>query len=159
MWASKRQPVTSLSSTEAEYYAASACGAEVLAIRYFLSEITGNAHPLATPVYVDNSGCVNLAKDFNSCKRTKHIDRRINFLTDYQDMGEIQVIYIPTSRNTADALTKPLPKAKFLEHRSLITRESAAWGGVRVNDRGASVGASQTSVKCGGPTVSSVGRA
>ena len=60
MWASKRQPVTSLSSTEAEYYAASACGAEVLAIRYFLSEITGNAHPLATPVYVDNSGCVNL---------------------------------------------------------------------------------------------------
>jgi hypothetical protein len=158
MWASKRQPVTSLSSTEAEYYAASACGAEVLAIRYFLSEITGNAHPLATPVYVDNSGCVNLAKDFNSCKRTKHIDRRIHFLTDYQDMGEIQVIYIPTSRNTADALTKPLPKAKFLEHRSLIARESAAWGGVRVNDRGASVGASH-SVKCGGPTVSSVGRA
>ena len=113
---------------------------------------------MATPVYVDNSGCVNLAKDVNSCKRTKHIDRRIHFLTDYQDMGEIQVIYIPTSRNTADALTKPLPKAKFLEHRSLIARESAAWGGVRVNDRGASVGASH-SVKCGGPTVSSVGRA
>ena len=76
------------------------------------------------------------------------------------------MIYIPTSRNTADALTKPLPKAKFLEHRSLIARESA---GVRVNDRGASVGASQvhlpykegapTRVKCGGPTVSPVGRA
>ena len=59
------------------------------------------------------------------------------------------MIYIPTSRNTADALTKPLPKAKFLEHRSLITRESAAWGGVRVNRAG---GASA------GPSVSSVGR-
>ena len=71
-------------------------------------------------------------------------------------MGEIQVIYIPTSRNTADAFTKPLSKAKFLEHRSLITRESAAWGGVRVNR------AEGASVRCAGPTVgpvkSSVGR-
>ena len=48
-------------------------------------------------------------------------------------MGEIQLIYIPTSKNTADALTKPLNKHKFLEHRSLIVRESAVWGGVRVN--------------------------
>ena len=133
LWASKRQPVTSLSSTEAEYYAASSCGAEVVAMRYFLAEITGNSHPLPTPIYVDNSACVNLAKDFNSCKRTKHIDRRIHFLTDYQKMGEIQLIYIATAKNTADALTKPLAKHKFLEHRSLIVRESAAWGGVRVD--------------------------
>ena len=54
-------------------------------------------------------------------------------VTDYQKMGEIQLIYITTSKNTADALTKPLPKLKFLEHRSLLVRESAAWGGVRVN--------------------------
>ena len=133
LWASKRQPVTSLSSTEAEYYAASACGTEVVAMRYFLAEITNNAHPAATPIYVDNSACVNLAQDFNSCKRTKHIDRRVHFLTDYQKMGEIQLIYIPTSKNTADALTKPLAKLKFLEHRNLIVRESAAWGGVKVD--------------------------
>lgn len=133
LWASKRQPVTSLSSTEAEYYAASACGTEVLAMRYFLAELTGMDHPLPTPIYVDNSACVNLAKDFNSCKRTKHIDRRVHFLTDYQKMGEIQLIYIPTSKNTADALTKPLAKHKFLEHRNLIVRESAAWGGVGVD--------------------------
>lgn len=132
LWASKRQPVTSLSSTEAEYYAASSCGTEVVAMRYFLAEINGEEHPIATPIYVDNSACVNLAQDFNSCKRTKHIDRRVHFLTDYQKMGEIQLIYIPTSKNTADALTKPLPKHKFLEHRNLIVRESAAWGGVTV---------------------------
>ena len=102
-------------------------------MRYFLAEIAGAPHPLPTPIYVDNSACVSLAKDFNSCKRTKHIDRRIHFLTDYQKMGEIQLIYIPTSKNTADALTKPLAKQKFLEHRSLLVRESAAWGGVRVD--------------------------
>ena len=133
LWASKRQPVTSLSSTEAEYYAASACGTEVVAMRHFLAEITNKAHPSATPIYVDNSACVSLARDFNSCKRTKHIDRRVHFLTDYQKMGEIQLIYIPTSKNTADALTKPLAKHKFLEHRNLIVRESAAWGGVKAD--------------------------
>ena len=43
LWASKRQPVTSLSSTEAEYYAASACGTEMVAMRHFLAEITNKA--------------------------------------------------------------------------------------------------------------------
>ena len=102
-------------------------------MRHFLAEITNKAHPAATPIYVDNSACVSLARDFNSCKRTKHIDRRVHFLTDYQKMGEIQLIYIPTSKNTADALTKPLAKHKFLEHRNLIVRESAAWGGVKAD--------------------------
>ena len=113
LWASKRQPVTSLSSTEAEYYAARACGTEVVAMRHFLAEITNKAHPAATPIYVDNSACVSLARDFNSCKRTKHIDRRVHFLTDYQKMGEIQLIYIPTSKNTADGLRSQSPPRKF----------------------------------------------
>ena len=72
-------------------------------MRHFLAEITNKAHPSATPIYVDNSACVSLA------------------------------LYIPTSKNTADALTKPLAKHKFLEHRNLIVRESAAWGGVKAD--------------------------
>ena len=120
-WASKKQPVTSLSSTEAEYYAASACGTAVLALRLFMRDI-GAAQLLPTPVYVDNTACVNLAKNFKACKRTKHIDRRINFLTDYQEMGEIQVLNISTSANTADALTKPLAKMDFKKHAKILVR-------------------------------------
>ena len=69
-WASKKQPVTSLSSTEAEYYAASACGTAVLALRLFMRDI-GAAQLLPTPVYVDNTACVHLAKNLKACKRTK----------------------------------------------------------------------------------------
>ena len=116
MWASKKQAVTSLSSAEAEYYAASACGAEILAMRRFLDSI-GATCALPTPLHVDNSACVDISKDFNSCKRARHIDRRVNFLNDYEETGELQTVHIPTSKNTADVLTKPLGKVKFMKHR------------------------------------------
>jgi hypothetical protein len=119
LWVSKKQPVTSLSSAEAEYYAASACGADVIAMRLFMDSLGA---PLLTPtlLHVDNSACVDLAKDFSSCKRAKHIDRRVNFLTDYHERGDIQVVPISTKLNTADIFTKPLAKPCFLKHRDTM---------------------------------------
>ena len=120
-WGSKLQPVVSLSSTEAEYYAASVCGTVVLAIRNFLKDISlGELHP--TPVFVDNSACVNLGKHFSSCRRVKHIDRRVWFLTDYQEQGHIEIRPVTTARNTADFFTKPLSKGVFNFHRSALVR-------------------------------------
>ena len=121
LWTSKLQPVTSLSSTEAEYYAASACGAAVVGSRLFLSDL--EAEPiLPTPVFIDNSACVDLAKDFKSCKRAKHIDRRVNFLTDYQGMGVLEAVPIGTSENTADIFTKPLMKGDFKKHATTLVK-------------------------------------
>ena len=119
LWVSKLQPVTSLSSAEAEYYAGSSCGASTVALRLFMGDL--NATPLfPTIVFIDNSATVDLAKDFKSCKRAKHIDRRVNFLTDYQEMGELEIVHIGTSMNTADAFTKPLVKNDFLKHASAL---------------------------------------
>ena len=73
-----------------------------------------------TLVHVDNSACVDLAKDFNSCKRAKHIDRRVNFLSDYHARGDIQVVHINTKLNVADTFTKPLPKPTFIKHRNTM---------------------------------------
>ena len=121
LWTSKLQPVTSLSSAEAEYYAGSSCGAATVALRLFLSDI--DALPLfPTIVFIDNSATVDLAKDFKSFKRAKHIDRRVNFLTDYQDLGEVEVVHIGTSINTADVFTKPLSKPEFLKHASALVK-------------------------------------
>ena len=116
VWGSKKQPVTAISSTEAEYYSASACGVETLATRHVVNEDLDTTIQ-ATPVYIDNSACVNLAKDFNSCKRAKHINRRVNFLNDYVDQKEMEILSISTHDNTADIFTKPLGKIKFLKHR------------------------------------------
>ena len=117
VWGSKRQPVTSLSSTEAEYYAASTCGAEVLYVRHLLHDL-GVPEVKPTPLFVDNSACVSLGKNFGTCKRAKHIDRRINFLNDYCEMGDIELVYINTKDNIADLFTKPLDKVRFTGHRS-----------------------------------------
>ena len=110
-----------LSSAEAEYYAGSSCGASVVASRLFLSDL--EAEPvMPTPIFIDNSACVDLAKDIKSCKRAKHIDRRVNFLTDYQNMGLIDAVPIGTSENTADAFTKPLTKPIFKKHAATLVR-------------------------------------
>ena len=69
---------------------------------------------------MDNSACVSLAKDFNSCKRAKHINRRVNFLNDYTRSGEIEVLPISTHDNTADIFTKPLGKIKFMKFRASL---------------------------------------
>jgi hypothetical protein len=119
VWASKRQPVTSLSSTEAEYYAASTCGTEVLYVRYLLHDL-GVPETTPTTMLIDNSACVSLGKNFGTCKRAKHIDRRINFLNDYVDMGEIKLQYVPTKDNIADIFTKPLDKVRFSLLRSSL---------------------------------------
>ena len=65
VWASKRQPVTSLSSTEAEYYAASACGAEILYVRHLLQDL-GAPEPMPTPLLIDNSACISLGKHWGT---------------------------------------------------------------------------------------------
>ena len=119
-WASKLQAVTALSSTEAEYYAASVCGVEVLAGRHFEQDLTGKDAMMPTPLFIDNSACVELGKHFSACKRVKHIDRRVYFLTDYQSMGHIEIMPIATKDNTADIWTKPLPKPLFLKHRDAV---------------------------------------
>ena len=119
VWACKRQPVTSLSSTEAEYYAASSCGAEILYVRHLLHDLGCPQHS-PTPLLVDNSACVSLGKDPGTCKRARHIDRRIHFLSDYQEMGDLELYFVSTKDNVADVFTKPLEKIPFSKHRNVL---------------------------------------
>ena len=119
-WASKLQNVTAVSSTEAEFYAGSVCGVDLLADRHFEQDLDEKVVLMPTPLFVDNSACVDLGKHFSACKRAKHIDRRVYFLTDYQAQGELEIMPIATKDNTADIWTKPLPKLLFLKHREAI---------------------------------------
>ena len=74
-YGSKRQHCISLSSTEAEIVAASHTAAEVIYLRGLLAEM-GREEAQATPMYVDNSGAVELSKERRSCQRSRHVDRR-----------------------------------------------------------------------------------
>ena len=63
-----------------------------------------------------------MAKNFNSNKRVKHIDRRVIVLNDYTEAGDIKVVPISTKDNVADAMTKPLGKVLFLKHREALVK-------------------------------------
>ena len=111
-WTSKRQPVTSLSSAEAEYYAASSAGQDIVYFRHLFVEL-GMKLCGPTTLKVDNSACVKLAQHFESFNRAKHIDRRVNFLTDYENAGLLKMELVSTHDNCSDIFTKPLAKEKF----------------------------------------------
>eukprot|EP00965_Chrysotila_dentata_P166186 5486817-Pleurochrysis_carterae.AAC.2 len=114
-YGSKCQHCFSLSSTEAEIVAASHTAAEVIYLRGLLAEM-GVEETRATPVYVDNSGAVELSKEWRSCQRSRHVDRRDLKVREYVAHGNIEVRKIGTDDNVADVFTKLLPTAVHHKH-------------------------------------------
>ena len=45
--------------------------------------------------------------------KSKHIEIRYHFIRDMVQKGAVELQYIPTDDQTADVLTKPLPRVKF----------------------------------------------
>ena len=118
-YGSKRQPSISLSSTEAEIFAASHAAAEIVYLRGLLLEM-GVDVSQPTILYVDNKGAVELSKDAKSCQRSRHIDRRYLKVREWVAMGQVRVEYVETTQNPADALTKALDPATFRRHVSTL---------------------------------------
>lgn len=112
-WHSKRQEIVAVSSTEAEYIALSTTAKEMLYLNQFMFELT-NVNMQPSKIYVDNTSSINLAKNAAYHDRTKHIDVRYHHLRDNIEKKKIEVEFVPTNENIADALTKSLngPKTK-----------------------------------------------
>jgi hypothetical protein len=101
-----------LSTTEAEYVAATHAAKELIWFRHLFGEIF---RPLEHPVVLhsDNQSAIALAYSQGKFHaRTKHIDIRWHFIRYSVENGSIELIYCPTEDMTADLLTKSLPSAK-----------------------------------------------
>eukprot|EP00965_Chrysotila_dentata_P119548 3952200-Pleurochrysis_carterae.AAC.1 len=62
----------------------------------------GHAQEHPTPLHIDNSGAVGLAKERRSCQRSRHVDRRDLKVREYVVHGCIEVRKIHTDDNVAD---------------------------------------------------------
>jgi hypothetical protein len=118
-WASKLQPVVTLSTTEAEYISAVAAGQEICWLRNLFSEL-GYAIKGASSLHLDNQSAIAVSRNPEHHGRMKHLDLRHYWLRDYVKSGHINVKYIPTTSMPADIMTKSLPKATVLEMRELL---------------------------------------
>jgi len=111
-WKTHLQERTSLSSTEAEYYAASEGFAEARWFRMFLAELQLNQME-PTVILEDNQSCISLSQNPVYQYRTKQIDIRHHQLREAVSYKEIVLVHIGTAHQVADALTKGLDGKTF----------------------------------------------
>lgn len=115
-WQSKRQPTVALSTCEAEFVGQTHAAKEAIWLRDLLREL-GHEQLGATVIYGDNAGAVALSRNPQYHSRTKHIGIQHAWQREKVEDGVIDVQWIETKKQTADGLTKPLPKAAFAEFR------------------------------------------
>ena len=119
-WKSGRQSVVATSTTEAEYVAMSLAAREAAALRRLVSEVLQEQHP-AIVMHEDNQPAIDLLdKPPGANTRTKHMDVKYHFIRQEVDRGAIIVVKIPTDKQAADGLTKPLDRIKHEQFKHLF---------------------------------------
>jgi hypothetical protein len=118
-WSAKKQPIITLSSTEAEYVALTHAAKDILWIHKLLKEFSF-LHNLSLPttLYCDNQGAIRLSKDATFHGRTKHIDVHFHFIRQTITSRDVELLYIPTEKMVADIFTKSLARVKFERFRA-----------------------------------------
>ncbi|KAJ8650452.1 hypothetical protein MRB53_003475 [Persea americana] len=79
-WCSKKQPIVTLSTTEAEFVAAAVCACQGVWMKRILKEL-GHSDGGCTTVMCDNSSTIKLSKNPVMHGRSKHIEVRSKFPT------------------------------------------------------------------------------
>jgi hypothetical protein len=115
-WKSKMQQCVTLSSTEAEYVACSQCANDMEFVRQILESVKERVD-LPMVLYVDNTGAIDLVKNYSTTGRTKHIDIRFHYIRELVDQGLLRVEFVRTDNNIADIFTKNLSKESFEKHQ------------------------------------------
>jgi hypothetical protein len=110
-WSSKRQGMVTLSSTEAEYVAATHASKEALWLKRFLVELGWTQD--AVRVYCDNQSALRLMRNPQYHARTKHISVQFHFLRELIEGGELDFGFVGTNLQCADFLTKGVSREKL----------------------------------------------
>lgn len=119
-WASRKQSVVALSSTEAEYISMCEAAKEAVWLGYIWSHIGNEKKGSPIKIEVDNQGAICMAKNSGSSRRTKHVDIRYHFVRDQVQAGKVKFEYCRTEDMEADIFTKPLARVKFEQFRDKI---------------------------------------
>lgn len=112
-WKSKKQPVVSRSSAEAEYRSMAHATSEITFIQYFLNEFKVKDTKEAI-LHCDNVSAIHIANNPIFHERIKHIEIDCHFIREKIQSGSIQLAFIGTINQPADLLTKPLGEKKQL---------------------------------------------
>jgi hypothetical protein len=115
-WSSKKQPIVTLSTTEAEFVAAASCVCQGIWLRNVLDFLKQKQQG-CTIIYCDNSSSIKLSKNPVMHGRCKHIDVRFHFLRNLTKDGIVELVHCKTDEQLADLFTKPLKLESFCKLR------------------------------------------
>ena len=108
-WSARKQPTVSCSSSEAEYKALANGAAKVAWVQSVLREL--GVHQSRPPIlWCDNLGVTYLTANPVFHARTKHIEADFHFVREKVEQGALDVRFVSSGDQVADAFTKPATK-------------------------------------------------
>ncbi|XP_050916817.1 secreted RxLR effector protein 161-like [Lathyrus oleraceus] len=118
-WMSKKQPIVTLSTCEAEYVAATSCVCHAVWLRNLLKELKmPQDDPVEICVY--NKSALTLAKNPVFHEKSKHIDTRYHFIRECIEKKKVKLKYVMSKDQVADIFTKPLKLETFVKLRNML---------------------------------------
>ena len=110
-WQSKLQKCVALSTTEAEYIAATEEAKEMLWMKRFVQELGLMQDEYV--VFCDSQSAMDMSKNTSYHSRTKHIDVRYHWLRDVIGKELMKLKKIHTDFNPSDMMTKVVTREKL----------------------------------------------
>ena len=128
VWRSKQQKSVALSSSEAEFVAASEAVKEILFVLQVL-ESMGIKVKTPVTVRVDNMGAIFMTDNSSSSSRTRHIDTRWHFVRELVEGKVVEIIFVKSAENKSDGFTKNISGDLYEAHSSDYVWDKSDVGG------------------------------
>jgi hypothetical protein len=112
MWFSKKQPTVETNAFASEFNAMKVCIEMITGLRYKLRMMGVPLDDEPSKIFCDNSSVVLNSSEFASTLSKKHNSVAYHMTRWHVAAGIIEVIWIPTDDNLADAFTKRLSRLK-----------------------------------------------
>jgi hypothetical protein len=118
-WSSKKQPIVSRSSIEAEYKTLANGEAEAMWISSLLTEL-GVTQQRAPILWCDYLGATYLTVNLVFHARMKHIELYFHFVLESIAEGSLQGKFISSSDQLVDVFTKPATRQMLDRFKSIL---------------------------------------
>ena len=81
-WSSRKQPIVTLSTTDAEFVVATAYASQAVWMKRIIEKLSLEESKCTTTIFCDNRSTIKLSKNPVLHGQSKHIDVRFHFLHD-----------------------------------------------------------------------------
>eukprot|EP00253_Pinus_taeda_P026963 PITA_26963 len=118
-WRSRKQSVPADSTIEAEDVAATEATKEIVWLRKILEDLQVK-QVQSTPLMIDNTYAIKLAKNPKFHDRTKHINTKYHLIRHHVEAKTIHLRHYSTNEQIADIFTKALGREKLEQFRMML---------------------------------------